>query len=921
MSDNLTSPLSPIKQALLEIRALRKRNDDLERAELSRQEPIAIVGMALRLPRGIATPEAFWSLLEQGGSLITPTPAERWSNADFYAEDPLAPGKMYAQHGGFLEGVDQFDAEFFGISPREAKAMDPQQRLLLEVAWEAFEDASIDVSELGGTAAGVYLGLSNSDYGRMLLSDAGTIDPYSALGGTLSIAAGRISHLLNLRGPSLVVDTACSSSLVALHLACNSLRSGETNIALVGGANLTLLPEGTIAFSKTRMLAADGKCKTFDQRADGYVRGEGCVCLVLKRLSDARMSGDRIHGLIAGSAVNQDGRSATVTAPNGPAQTSVIREALRIAQVSARDVSYVECHGTGTALGDPIEVQALANVFQTSHTNSEPLRIGSVKANVGHLEAAAGLIGVVKILLALRHQSLVPQINFEQGNEHIPWAEIPITVPTERTSWQRSEVPRIASVSAFGFSGTNAHVVLREPPLAAAAEPTTNRPANLLCLSARSPAALRDLVKSYLPLLEAPEISLDDLCFSAALGRTHLPHRLAVIASDVSDLWGKLKAWLEGESEPALMIGRKEGEEHYAIFNFPSKLLVEAAARVFELRGNSAFDDAWERCMDIGPTRKQEELKQFAVGYGIAEIFKACGVVPVQVNGRGVGTFIARSTIGDMDWKTAAQASCSIYDATDDAFATESQEEEARIHDQRDLIVINVGEISHNHQRSSLWEGLLQGLQLLYVRGMKIEWRGLFDQRAARRLALPTYPFQRKSYWLDRIVTPSVPKSQQVVVSEASTQADLLRTTPEDTRAEWMLAYVRHCLQRVLQLDSSTVLKERDRLSDLGMDSLVALELQGMLARELDLADKVPATIAFDAGTVGELARMVLQLAGSAPAAGKELSSQASSTDPQLSQPAAPLTLDEISELSEEDVARLIAESAATRPGERTYGR
>ena len=390
--------LSPVKRALLEIRDLRAR---LQQAEGARLEPIAIVGAGVRVPGGVTTLEQFWTLLIEGRDAITEVPASRWAVDQFYDADPGAPGKIATRFGGFLERIDEFDAKFFGITPREAISLDPQQRLLLEVAWEALEHAGQAPDALTGHATGVFVGLSSTDYmtTAMKFTAAADIDAYLATGGHPSVASGRISYVLGLQGPSFTIDTACSSSLAAVHLAAQSLRLGECAMALAGGVSLMLLPELSINFSRAQMMAPDGRCKTFDSRADGYVRSEGCGVVVLKRLSDAVAAGDRILGLIRGSAVNQDGRSSGLTVPNGPAQESVIREALARAGASAADVDYVEAHGTGTALGDPVELRALGNVFRDGRTPARPLRIGSVKTNVGHMEAAAGVTGLIKVLL------------------------------------------------------------------------------------------------------------------------------------------------------------------------------------------------------------------------------------------------------------------------------------------------------------------------------------------------------------------------------------------------------------------------------------------------------------------------------------------------------------------------------------------
>ena len=455
--------LSPVKMALLEVRTLRARLDLLEKR---RSEPIAITGLGLRLPGGIDSPEGFWELLRSGGDAVTEVPGSRWDNGRFFDADFRTPGKVSTRHGSFLKNVDQFDAAFFGISPREAENMDPQHRLLLEVTWEALERAGQAPAGLMGSNTGVFVGISNSDYQRLLLSDLASIDPYVATGNLFSLAAGRLAYTLGLHGPNVAVDTACSSSLVAVHQAVQSLRQGECDLALAGGVSLMLSPAISVNFSKAQMMAADGRCKTFDAAADGYVRGEGCIVIVLKRLAEAVEHGDPILAVIRGSAINHDGRSGGLTAPNGPAQTAVIRAALANAGVQAQQIGYVETHGTGTALGDPIEVQALVDALARERAAGNPLRIGSVKTNLGHLEAAAGLAGLLKGVLCLQHKQIPPHLHLRTLNPHIDWGDAPVEIPTQLTAWeveQGSASVRMAGVSAFGLSGTNAFSSAADP--------------------------------------------------------------------------------------------------------------------------------------------------------------------------------------------------------------------------------------------------------------------------------------------------------------------------------------------------------------------------------------------------------------------------------------------------------------------------
>ena len=412
--------LSPKRLALLAL----EQHDQLEATIRREHEPIAIVGIGCRFPGGASDPQSFWDLLAEGRDTISEVPGDRWDIDALFDPDPDAPGRICVRNGGFLDKVDEFDPTFFGITPREALTMDPQQRLLLEVTWEALENGGIPAERLVGTPTGVFIGICNSDhYQRLVHRGANMIDAYLASGNAHSVAAGRISYCLGLQGPSLAVDTACSSSLVALHLACKSLRSGETNMAICGGVNVMCSPETTIALTKAHMLAPDGRCKTFDAAADGFSRGEGCGVLVLKRLGDAVSSQDRILALIRGTAANQDGRSGGLTVPNGPAQEAVIRSALADAQVKPSEIGYVEAHGTGTSLGDPIEVRALGRALGAGRQLNDPLLIGSVKTNFGHLELAAGIAGVIKVILSFQHERIPPHLHFREPNPHIAWAE------------------------------------------------------------------------------------------------------------------------------------------------------------------------------------------------------------------------------------------------------------------------------------------------------------------------------------------------------------------------------------------------------------------------------------------------------------------------------------------------------------------
>lgn len=548
------------------------------------EEPVALVGLACRLP-GAPDQDAFWQLLLEGGNAITEVPADRWDPDAYYDPNPDTPEKMTTRWGGFIEGIDRFDSAFFGISPREAQEMDPQHRLLLELSWHALEDAGLDPSRLAGSRTGVYVGISTSDYAFLLLRARGRgIGSYLGTGNAHAAAAGRISYFLGLEGPCLAIDTACSSSLVALHQACRALQRGDCDLALAAGVNALLAPETTISFSKGRFMASDGQCKTFDASADGYVRGEGGGVVVLKRLSEARRDGDRILAVVRGSAVNQDGASGGLTVPSGLAQQRVIREALRQAGVAPGEVNYLETHGTGTSLGDPIEVQAAAAVLCEGRPADRPLLLGSVKTNIGHLEAAAGIAGLIKVVLAMRHGIIPPQLHFCRPNDHIRWEELPVAVTAAAIPWGGDGKRPLAGVSSFGFAGTNAHVVLegaagieaagRQPsgssdlpeglcPVASIPATSGERNCHLLLLSGKSAEALRELAGRYGEWLAAhPDADLADVCFTAGVGRSHFEHRAALVVgshAEAIDLCTKIR---RGERAAGLVSGQAQSRSN-----------------------------------------------------------------------------------------------------------------------------------------------------------------------------------------------------------------------------------------------------------------------------------------------------------------------------------------------------------------------
>jgi 3-oxoacyl-(acyl-carrier-protein) synthase/SAM-dependent methyltransferase len=555
---SIPPPISTPKKDLNSKRilaALEEARSRLEEVERARYEPIAIVGIGCRFPGEANDLDSFWQLLVTGRDTTGKPPASRWDPEDYYDSDSTKPGKLYVRDGTFLNGIEDFDADFFGISGREALSLDPQQRILLEVSWEALEDAGIQPSSLEGSPTGVFVGITCNDYARRLMKTGLTwIDAHFLTGNALNAAAGRISYLLRLQGPSLAVDTACSSSLVAIHLACQSLRAGESRAALAGGVNLILSPESSIAACKAQMLSPDARCKTFDAEANGFGRGEGCGMIVLKRLSDALADGDIPHALIRGSAVNQDGASSGFTVPNGTAQRKLIAQALSAARLQPNQVSYLETHGTGTALGDPIEYRAAVTSY--SINRSRPLILGAVKANIGHLESAAGVAGLIKAVLVLEHRAVPAQLHFLTPNPLIPFKELPSIIP--QSLFPLDESDRFAAVSSFGASGTNAHIIFEAwtPPDVDNLPPGSHRPRQLLALSAKTAGALDSLAGAYAKLVEQNrKLPLADLCSSAVTTREHFRHRLAILAADSSDLAHKLKDFIGRNNNPSIFYG------------------------------------------------------------------------------------------------------------------------------------------------------------------------------------------------------------------------------------------------------------------------------------------------------------------------------------------------------------------------------
>ncbi|QJB31943.1 aminotransferase class III-fold pyridoxal phosphate-dependent enzyme [Chitinophaga oryzae] len=649
---------------------------EAQRQPQGAEEKIAVIGMGCRFPGAADSPAAFWELLRQQRSGVTVVPADRWPVERYYSADEDETGKMYTRHGGFIEQVDQFDPVFFGISPREAAGMDPQQRLLLEVSWEAMEHAGIRPSSLRGSDTGVFVGLGTDDYQQIVEDHTPPAlfeDAFSTLGLQRSVAAGRIAYLFDFHGPVLQLDTACSSSLLSVHQACQHLLLGECSLALAGGVNLMLSPDTTIRLCRMKALSPTGQCHPFDETADGYVRGEGAGMIVLKRLSDAQRDGDTILAVIKGSAVNHDGQSNGLTAPNGLAQQQVIRKALQQAGVEPHAVQYVEAHGTGTKLGDPVEAQALQAVYGQSRGADNPLLLGAVKSNIGHLEAAAGIAGLIKTVLSLQQQQLPATLNFNTPSSYIPWKDMQLKVVDRPTDWPAVTTPRRAAISSFGLSGTNVHLILEEAPVVAgnvAPAPLVQRPSCPLTLSAKSPAALQSLAARYAAALTGTTDTLAAIGWSTFTTREAFPYRIAFPAASVTEAAQRLRAYNENAYTEQVLSGRVQPRDGQLVWLFTGGGSQYRNMGIELYEHNAVFRQVIDHCdgwlegqwgislttllYKMEKEASNELLLQmtyfqpalYVVSCALAEVWKSWGLSPAIVAGHSVGEYAAAYVAG-----------------------------------------------------------------------------------------------------------------------------------------------------------------------------------------------------------------------------------------------------------------------------------
>ncbi len=682
--------LSPAQRKLLEQRLAGQK---------PQAEPIAIVGMSCRFA-GADSLAAYWRVINEGIEAVREVPPDRWDLDEFYDPTGTQSGKMFTKWGGFVDNIDQFDPQFFGIAPREAARMDPQQRLLLEVAWEAMENAGIPADQLAGTKTAVYVGIGGADYSKVPAQFADYyhhIDAHVGTGNALSIAANRISYIFDFHGPSAAVDTACSSASLAVHLAVESLRRRECSAALAGGVNAIITPETTIAFSKARMLSPEGKCRPFDASANGYVRGEGCGLVLLKRLADAERDGDDVLAIIRATSVNQDGRTSGISAPNGQSQQECIRAAHMQAGVTAADISYIEAHGTGTPLGDPIEMQALSEIFKRGSDSDRPVHVTSVKANIGHTETVSGAAGLIKAVLLMQHQVIPPQLYLESVNPHISLEGSRIVLPTQHTPWPEGGGRRLAGISSFGFGGTNTHLLIEAPTVAPARDaraegdaatsvrsrngeaspegyPAAPRCQHVLKISGRSAAAVELQASQFAEFLTThPNEKLVDVCYSANTARADFNFRAAITADSREAFLKSLSTLAAGKASPTVKRGQVKGIARPKV-----AMLFTGQGSQYPQMGRALYQTepefrlAIDQCDEIlraglpeslltilFPTNDEDsrlvnetvytQPALFAIEYAVARLWQSWGVEPSILLGHSVGEYVAATIAGCMN--------------------------------------------------------------------------------------------------------------------------------------------------------------------------------------------------------------------------------------------------------------------------------
>lgn len=901
-------------RALMEnaLRKIKRLNHELETLKDQQHEAIAIVGIGCRYPGADSGVEQFWANLCEGVDSVSPLTDQRWDQQrHFDAQMPL-PGKTYSPSAGLLDDVLRFDAELFGITPREAECMDPQQRILLEVTWQALEDAGMAPDTVRGANAGVFTGIMNKDHSDLLVRHLGLdeIAAHMNAGNHESVHSGRVSYTFDFKGPCITLNTACSSSLVSVHLACQSLRQNECDFALAGGCNVLLAPATSIAQSQAMMHSPQGQCKAFDASANGYVRAEGCGVLVLKRLSRAIAEGDRVYAVIRGSAVNQDGLSQGIMAPNGPAQVRVIRSALANARVAAKDVAYVEAHGTGTKLGDPIELQALGNVYGQAAERAAPLLVGSLKTNIGHSESAAGVAGIIKVAKALQQGLIPPQLHFHEANPFVDLHAENIQICVERQAWpcstqpaEAAAAPRLAGVSSFGFSGTNAHIILASyTPPAQGYAAQANLP-HLLCISAREEAALKAYAGQLLGLLAASdEQAAADICYSQNSGRRVFEKRIAVSGNNRSELVEALQRALAGEPlaagqhGAAALTGWAIGEfdaqsrQHYQRLFEQHPAFRPALHEFLHTAQHQLARDLPEDALAQAHDHRDLRLFDAALFYGVATLWRSLGIEPRWILAQGAMAPVAAAITGNQTLHQAITAIDSLPDDTpglthlygngakSDPQVTQALGPQALAQALASDTVGSVllmgqactlcaGPVHHAAPRlipiapsghEAAWASLAATLAALYQAGAAIN-PAAWDQHPQRRKqALPTYAFQGRRYWLE----PLTAAAEDAPRTTARPQA-----TPEPLALASLNArdYVTGLIRLLAKMEDQPLPEDSLLIDDIGFDSLMLAELRTRVEKAYPNAVKIPLDL-LHSGPLGELLSFVETAAGNAQA-------------------------------------------------------
>lgn len=845
-------------------------SSQIQHTDLKNTNDIAIIGIGCRFPGGQSA-EEFWYTLSNGIDTIEEVPADRWDWREYYSEDPYKLNKSNSKWGGFIKDIDQFDANFFGISRKEAELMDPQHRLILEVAQEALENAGYAGDQLNGTRTGVFLAGSMNEY----LKPEMVNEAFVVVGNNTSMIPNRISFLFNLRGPSMYIDTACSASMVSVHEAIKSILHGESDLAIAGGVSLMLEPERYVSLSKMSILSAEGRCKVFDQDADGFVPGEGAGVVILKPLAKALEDGDHIHAVIKGSAVNHGGKAMGFTAPNPIAQQELIKEAIENAQVSPETISFIETHGTGTNLGDPIELKALKNVFHPYDLSKNSVAIGSVKSNIGHLGEAAGVASLIKVVLALKHKQIPPSIHFHTPNPKLGIEDSPFYVNQELVDWNPASHVRRAGISSFGMGGTNAHLILEEAPeVKKVRSKQADASPKLLAISAKTKTALKKRIEDlYYYLEKNPELSLTDVCYTANIGRAHFQHRLSLTVSSLEELVDRLKDLIEQPDFPSSEADyynyTQEKEcKNVLLYLGEDDDGLHAISRHF-YQTNGDFRRLIHECQEYidepiafllgSPTAYLDEKLKFVIAYCLGKVF--CSWTSVDIKGFGVGSIVAKCLLDQMTIQEALDVL-----SNEDTFNREASFEIEITQESNYMIVpiaVNQNQWDALNQVESTVvlsdkDSMLELAAQLYVYGARLNWDSLDPVEGKRRIELPLYPYERQRYWYENEQQEKM--LQTKVVESSDHELTSKSTEPVTVVQKVMLSqeeieeHLIFALRKVLKNDELELDAETD-FFDIDLDSLSGVEVINYMSEITKV--KIDPAFIFQYPTVHELAQYI----------------------------------------------------------------